>query len=249
MLPFHELDGQSTVLGTYLAEELLSHLVNGGLKIIDRGLLEKVLTEQKLRSTGALDPATAKQLGKAAGVDAIVSGSITDLQSNVGVNCRIIDAVTGEVFAAAQAKIAKEDDVKKIMTVVLAKPRPPAATEARLSQAPPQQMSWRDGPFLFWIDGLRGGGTSLTTSVTVENTGVEGKYTDIGAFNLVDENGDQCRGKLRNGWEYTGETVAPGTRRRFQFTFVPETTATGTVFTLTNHDNTRALVRNLVPRR
>ncbi|HEX8151662.1 MAG TPA: FlgO family outer membrane protein, partial [Thermoanaerobaculia bacterium] len=115
VIPFQELDGQSTVLGTYIAEELLSHLVNSGLKIVERGMLDKILAEQKLQRTGAIDEKTAKQIGKIAGVDAIVTGSIADLQSNVGVNCRLIDTTTGDIFGAAQVKIAKDDDVKKIM--------------------------------------------------------------------------------------------------------------------------------------
>jgi curli biogenesis system outer membrane secretion channel CsgG len=120
VIPFHELEGQPTIFGTYIAEELVTNLFQlGNFKIVERQLLDKVLGELKVEQTGAIDPATAKQVGKIAGVDAIVTGSITDLNTMVAVNCRLIDTTTGEVFAAAKTMIAKDDDVAKIMTTVL----------------------------------------------------------------------------------------------------------------------------------
>lgn len=120
VLPFHELDGQPTVLGTFIAEELVTNLFQlGNFKIVERGRLDKLLGEQKLQQSGAIDPATAKEIGRIAAVDAIVTGSITDMESFVAVNCRLIDTTTGEVFGAAQTKITKDDDVRKIMRFVL----------------------------------------------------------------------------------------------------------------------------------
>lgn len=247
VLPFQELDGQSTVLGTYLAEELLSHLVNSGLKIVERGLLDKLLAEQKLQNTGAIDPATAKKVGQVAGVDAIVTGSVTDLQSNVGVNCRIIDTTTGEIFAAAQVKITKDDDVKKILTVVLSRREgQPPSTKRPTGPPSNQLLSWQDGAIQFSIDGLHDGGSTLTTTITVENAGGEGHTPYVGEYMLIDENGDRWRGRLPDGSSYVHVSIPPGTRRRFQYSFVPEAAATGTTFTLTNHDNSRSLLRNLV---
>ena len=120
VLPFRELGGQPTVLGTYIAEELTTYLVNAGsLDLVERATLDKLMKELKLNESGAIDPATAKQVGKLAGADAIVTGTITDLQSYVGVNCRLIDTQTGRIFAAAETRIVKDDDVKKIMGMSL----------------------------------------------------------------------------------------------------------------------------------
>ena len=120
VLPFHELDGQPTVLGTYLAEELVTNLFQlGNFKIVERQLLDKVMGELKVEQSGAIDRDTAKEIGRIAAVDAIVTGSITDLESFVAVNCRLIDTTTGEVFGAAQTKITKDEDVNKIMRTAL----------------------------------------------------------------------------------------------------------------------------------
>jgi curli biogenesis system outer membrane secretion channel CsgG len=76
VLPFHELDGPPTVLGTYLAEELVTKLFQlGNFKIVERQLLDRVMGELKIQRSGAIDPATAKEIGRIAAVDAIVTGA------------------------------------------------------------------------------------------------------------------------------------------------------------------------------
>src|SRR3989442_520460 len=129
VLPFRELDGRATVLGTYMSEALVTQLVNSGnLEVVERTMLDRIVGELKLGESGLIDPTTAKRVGQVAGVDAIVTGTITDLESYVAVNCRLIDAATGRIFAAAEARILKDDDVKKIMGVAMGRaPAPDGA--------------------------------------------------------------------------------------------------------------------------
>jgi Uncharacterized protein involved in formation of curli polymers len=128
VIPFRELDGRTTIFGTYLAEELVTNLfMTGNLEIVERSLLDKLMAELKLNQTGAIDPDSAKKVGKIAGVEAIVTGSITDLQSYVGVNCRLIDTETGKIFGAAQTKVVKDADLQKVMSIQTPDPTAPAA--------------------------------------------------------------------------------------------------------------------------
>jgi TolB-like protein len=116
VLPFKELEGHRTVLGSYLAEELVTALLETpSFSIVERTMLDRVVSELKLDRSGLIDPETAKQVGKVAGADAIVTGTITDLASYVAVNARLIDAQSGRIFAAAEVRIVKDDDVRKIM--------------------------------------------------------------------------------------------------------------------------------------
>src|SRR3982751_1705300 len=132
VLPFRELDGQPTILGTYISEEMVTHLFSiGGIEIVERSMVDKLIGELKLSQTGIIDTDTAKKVGKIAGVDAIVTGSITDLQSYVALNCRLIDAQSGKIFAAAQTKIVKDDDVRKIMGSPIAQPLAERPTQTR----------------------------------------------------------------------------------------------------------------------
>lgn len=246
VIPFKELDGQSTVFGTYVAEEMLTHLVNSGLKIVERGLLDKLLGEQKLQQTVVIDSDTAKRVGKIAGVDAIVTGSVTDLQSNVGINCRLIDTTTGEVFAAAQTRVTKDDDVKKMLAMVIQPAAPasggraPGATPAKA----PAELTYTSGWFRMTIDGLRRSGKSLTTMVVFENIGGDGQEFRTSQLWLIDENGDRWKGRSSEGREQMWISLPGGTRRRFQFTFDAESGSNGNTFTLTDGGST-AFLHNL----
>lgn len=53
------------------------YLLRSGFTVIERSQLERILSEQKLNMSGALDQETLKQIGKVSGVDALVLGSIT----------------------------------------------------------------------------------------------------------------------------------------------------------------------------
>ena len=117
VVEFTDLQGNVTDFGRFLAEELVTRL--GDLekfKVIERQLLNKIISEQKLSLTGIVDPASAKQLGKILGVEAIVAGSITNLAQNVRVNARLISTETGEVFATAAADIFKDESVTGLLS-------------------------------------------------------------------------------------------------------------------------------------
>lgn len=116
VLPFREISGRKTILDPYLSEALLTELIaTGKIEVVERAMLDKILAEVKLGKSGLIDSATARHLGKVAGVDAIVTGTITELRTSLAVNCRLIDAQTGLVFSAAQARILKEDDVMTLL--------------------------------------------------------------------------------------------------------------------------------------
>lgn len=165
IVPFRELDGQATVFGTFLAEELTTRLfMAGSLDIVERSMLDKIMSELKLGASGAIDPTTAKQIGKLAGVDAIVTGSITDLPSSVAVNCRLIDVQTGRVFAAAQTRIVKDDDVKAMMGKSIAAPggAPVPAPTPAPQAAVAQRVSV--GDFLFELEGCSRGAAPIAVN-------------------------------------------------------------------------------------
>lgn len=116
VVEFVDLKGNVTDFGRFLAEELITRLYQTKkFKVIERQLLNKVVTEQKLSLTGMIDQTSAQKLGKLLGVDAIASGTITDLGKSLRVNARLIDTTTGEIFAVASAEIVKDDVVAKLM--------------------------------------------------------------------------------------------------------------------------------------
>ncbi|HVT18558.1 MAG TPA: FlgO family outer membrane protein [Thermoanaerobaculia bacterium] len=210
VLPFKELEGQPTILGSYLSESLVTALFDTpGLDIVERSMLDKVVGELRLDQSGLIDPSMAKRVGKIVGVDAIVTGTITDLASFVAVNCRLIDAQTGRIFAAAETRIAKDDDVRKIM----------AAPAARLSGQPIEEPSAGGGRpqkrgatsrssqqrdasgFHFDLKSCTLGGATLTCNFLITNQGEDRELQIVsspqyrtgvgGSTRLIDDSGDQ----------------------------------------------------------
>lgn len=112
VVEFGDLEGQVTNFGRFVAEELITRLYQTKkFKVIERQLLNKVVAEQKLSLTGMIDQTSAQKLGKLLGVDAIASGTVTDLGKTLRVNARLIDTSTGEIFAVAATEIAKDESV------------------------------------------------------------------------------------------------------------------------------------------
>lgn len=116
VVEFADLEGRITNFGRLVAEELITRLhETNKFKVIERQLLNKIITEQKLSLTGIVDPASAKKLGRLLGVDAIVSGSVTDLSKSLRVNARMISTETGEIFAVASAEFVKDEIVSGLL--------------------------------------------------------------------------------------------------------------------------------------
>jgi len=122
VMDFNTLDGNVTMLGRFVSEELITKLFETErFKVIERSLLEKALEELKFNTTDLVDPTIAKQVGKVVGADAIVTGTLSDLVQSVKINARVIMVESGEVIGAAGAQIIKdastEDMVKKVLTL------------------------------------------------------------------------------------------------------------------------------------
>lgn len=90
-----------------LQEKLITSLVNQGIKVVERGQLEKVLKEQQLSYSGLVDLSSAQQIGKLLGAGGIVLGTITDQGNAVAVNSRLVEVGTADIVAAAEAELAK----------------------------------------------------------------------------------------------------------------------------------------------
>lgn len=118
VVEFSNLDRTVTIFGKYLAEELITNLFiisPGQFEVVERSQLDKVIAEHKLSASGLLDAGAMNTIGKILGVDAIVTGSVTDLDSSVKINARLVSISTAKVFAVAATSIPKIGTVAKLM--------------------------------------------------------------------------------------------------------------------------------------
>lgn len=116
VLECSNLDGTITELGKFISEELITRLfMTKKFQVIERQLLNRVLSEQGLSLSGLIDPESAIAVGKILGVDAIATGTITDLNTCIKINARLISTIDGSLFAVASAKIEKDETIISLM--------------------------------------------------------------------------------------------------------------------------------------
>jgi len=116
VVEFSNLDGKVTELGKFIAEELITKLFRTKkFNVVERQLLNKVLKEQGLTLSGLIDPKSAVAIGRILGVDAIATGTITDLVTNIKINARMISTTDGSLFAVADSKVPKDQTVIQLM--------------------------------------------------------------------------------------------------------------------------------------
>jgi TolB-like protein len=117
VVDFTDLQGEVTELGRFLAEEISVALASGerSLEVVDRTHLKVLVQENKLSATGLIDPATAKKLGQIAGVDAIVTGTLTPFGDTVRLTLKVLDTSTARIVAATTAEIPKTKAIEELV--------------------------------------------------------------------------------------------------------------------------------------
>lgn len=153
VVDFTDLRGEPNELGRYLAEELSTALVqavrrsgrgDGGpaLRVIDRAHLARVLDELELSATGLLDPEETREVGRIAGVDGLVTGSLVSFTEEVRVSVKVLHVGSAETLLGDGLHLPRtrtlEDLEDRPLTV-----RVPCSTEAPMElelDGPPLQI-------------------------------------------------------------------------------------------------------------
>lgn len=113
---FTDLNGYKSALGAFISEELITNLVNSGrFDIVERRELDRVLSEHEMYTEGIFDQSTIAELQKLLGIEAIITGSITNLGTQVKINARSISVQTGKIFAAASITVDKDPVVEHLL--------------------------------------------------------------------------------------------------------------------------------------
>jgi len=128
------LFGSDVDVGKGISDLLVKHLVKDGTySVIERKMLDKILAEQNFSTSDRANPASAAQIGKILGVDAIIVGTITQFggetketkvggagggwggfgiggfknkktKAIVSIDARIINIDTAEILGVAEGK-------------------------------------------------------------------------------------------------------------------------------------------------
>jgi curli biogenesis system outer membrane secretion channel CsgG len=140
VVDFTELNGGPNVLGKYIAEQLTVNLVMSkrDFSVLDRAHLRTILAELKLTSTGLVDPENAKKLGKFAGVDAIIFGTIIPKAQKISLTAKIVTTETSEIVGAARAEFDDDEYVRNLIARLKTEAKV-EDTEAGQTSKPPSE--------------------------------------------------------------------------------------------------------------
>lgn len=129
---FADPDGKVSPLGKYIAEQLTTHLFETGkFRLIQRPIVEKAITDQKLEGSNLAQPDQVKRICKAVGAKALVTGTFTDLGATLGLSARLLSADKAVILSAASTEVAKDETVRRML------PQPEPAKPAQVT-LPPQ---------------------------------------------------------------------------------------------------------------
>ncbi len=158
VLDFTDLEGGSSELGKYIAEQLTVDLVldRKDFSVLDRANLKKILDEHKLTAEGLIDPDTAKKVGMFAGVDAIILGTVAPKGQNATLTAKIITTDTAEIVGAGKAEFKEDATVQQFLSSpVKTNNVDSAAQEPPKRDFDASQISHNFGPLKVSLDSFR----------------------------------------------------------------------------------------------
>lgn len=135
--------GSNWQVGSGISDMMVTTLVKSNMfRVIEREQLERILREQKLGTSGQVDPSTAAKVGKILGVEFMIMGKMTEFgletkkvgvggfgggilggfkssttYAKVALDCRIVDTSTGEILNAETGKGNKQKSSTSIALV------------------------------------------------------------------------------------------------------------------------------------
>ncbi|MEX1027410.1 MAG: FlgO family outer membrane protein [Candidatus Paceibacterota bacterium] len=104
--PIRVEDGELTNIGADLAEEITTGLVQAGIQVVERSVLDTVLPELIAQNTLLFDPGSAKKLGELTGASYVVTGKIVRRRKVGTAYVRLVSVETGEIVLAASSSVS-----------------------------------------------------------------------------------------------------------------------------------------------
>jgi TolB-like protein len=115
-LDFTDIQGQPTELGRFLSERITVEMVlAGGVPMLDRANIKSILAEAKLTQEGLVNPANAKKLGEFAGVEALLSGTVTSLDQSITLTVKAIATETSRILTAGRVTFPTTSDIQMLL--------------------------------------------------------------------------------------------------------------------------------------
>ena len=110
VMPFKDLSGGKGQVGEAIRETVTSDLKDVGLKVVERGNIDKIIAEQNLQAhKNDLGMAETIRVGTLLGATMIVAGAYQRAASQVRLTARFVDVATGEIKGTAKVDGSTSD--------------------------------------------------------------------------------------------------------------------------------------------
>ena len=104
-------ENKGDINGRDLVDKLITAFVKlERFKVLERAQLEKILEQHKLNMSGFIDAATAVEIGKGIGVDAVIIGSVNWSRNSVSIDARLIETETATIISAQNSYCRGSDE-------------------------------------------------------------------------------------------------------------------------------------------
>jgi TolB-like protein len=118
VVDFTDEKGKVTDLGKFIADELSAALRNSaqGFEALDRAQLKSIAGQNDLTVGTPYDQNSVKQLGEAARVGAIVTGTITAFRTSVRVTINVVSTYIPKVVGSSSVDIARKGRIAELLS-------------------------------------------------------------------------------------------------------------------------------------
>jgi TolB-like protein len=210
VLELTDLGGRSSCLGQLLSEEVSVALVSTGrgYEIVSRNdaKLKAVLSEQRMGSSGLVDPQSAARVGQLIGVQALVMGTVNFLGDNVRVTISLVDATTARIVGGTAVTFPRTKAVDEYLVGCTTGAQPMADDSRKGAATRPSKLTTVQGVEFELEECARKGG-AVACAVWVTNRREDRSFFVGSGVGVV---GFRCWDNLGN--EYSGNRIQVANR-------------------------------------
>jgi TolB-like protein len=132
---FVNAEGRITLLGRVVADKMTPVLVRSKkFVVLERALIERVITEQQFQLSPFSDEASTAEFGKIVGAQTIVTGTINKVGETYYLNARAIDVERGSLLTSADVEVRRTPELDELANSDIPDPNPPE-TRTRVFRA------------------------------------------------------------------------------------------------------------------
>lgn len=115
ILPFQDIGGVTTPVGSYVADKLNIALANKSVIVLERKSLETALGERRLQELGLLDESTVVKLGRSLGATLAVYGTAVETRQVIALNLKLVNIDKGYMLGGVALDIKKTKAINQLI--------------------------------------------------------------------------------------------------------------------------------------